>query len=46
MKSVSGTGLLGALHCTPEDTVLHLFGFNWHNSTWKGHKVQICQRLI
>ena len=34
-----GTGIRGVLLCTPDDTVIHLFGFNWHNSTWKGHKV-------
>ncbi|BDA47061.1 hypothetical protein COCOBI_09-5160 [Coccomyxa sp. Obi] len=38
--STGFVGLLGALYCTTEDTVLHLFGFNWHNSTWKAHKME------
>ncbi|CAL8471675.1 g11217 [Coccomyxa elongata] len=38
--STGFVGLLGALSCTTEDTMLHLFGFNWHNSTWKGHKME------
>ncbi len=32
-------GIRAVLHCTPDDVPIHLFGFNWHNSTWRGHKV-------
>lgn len=32
-------GIRAVLHCTSDDVPIHLFGFNWHNSTWRGHKV-------
>jgi len=32
-------GLKAALQCLPADVLVHLYGFNWHNSMWKGHKV-------
>ncbi|CAL5224360.1 g7034 [Coccomyxa viridis] len=37
--STGFVGIRGVLHCTPEDTPIHIFGFNWHNSTWRGHKM-------
>ncbi|KAK9918770.1 hypothetical protein WJX75_006764 [Coccomyxa subellipsoidea] len=44
--STGFVGLLGALHCTPEETILHLFGFNWHNTTWKGHKMEMEKAFV
>ena len=38
--SMLSAGIRGVLHCTPDDMPLHIFGFNWHNSTWRGHKVR------
>ncbi len=37
---VLSAGIRGVLHCTPDDMPIHIFGFNWHNSTWRGHKVR------
>jgi len=27
------------LHCAPPGAVVHLFGMNWHEKTWRGHKM-------
>ncbi|CAK0785519.1 hypothetical protein CVIRNUC_008729 [Coccomyxa viridis] len=37
--STGFVGIRGVLHCTPDDMPIHIFGFNWHNSTWRGHKM-------
>ena len=33
-------GIKAVLHCTPDSVPVHLYGFNWHNSTWHGHKAR------
>eukprot|EP00884_Botryococcus_braunii_P015604 jgi/Botrbrau1/2727/Bobra.0164s0007.1 len=39
-------GISAVLHCTTPNITLHLYGMNWSNKTWSGHKVDKEQAFV
>ncbi|KAK9843669.1 hypothetical protein WJX81_001900 [Elliptochloris bilobata] len=37
--STGFVGIAAVLHCAPPAAVVHLYGMNWHEKTWRGHKM-------
>ena len=37
---LASAGIKAVLHCAAPAVVVHLFGMNWHEKNWRGHKVR------
>ena len=37
--STGFVGIAAVLHCAAPDAVIHLYGMNWHEKNWRGHKM-------